>query len=104
MELLSNSMDMTNVCTLCGESEKNESISGEQWVMSMHIQNNYICMCVYMQVQCDKCDCWQHVDCIETARQQIEYKDKSFFCLTCVDDAPSFIYQLKIIINFDSQA
>ena len=30
-------MDMTNVCTLCGDSEKNKSISGEQWVMSMHI-------------------------------------------------------------------
>ena len=44
-----------------------------------------------MQVQCDKCDCWQHINCIETVRQQqIEYKDRSFFCLTCANDAPSF--------------
>ena len=45
---------------------------------------------IYMQVQYDKYDCWQHVDCVETARQQIEYKHKSFFCLTCVNDIPSF--------------
>ena len=49
-------------------------------------------MYIIMQVQCDKCDCWQHVDCTETARQQIEYKNKSFFCLTCVDDVPSFTH------------
>ena len=30
-------VDMTNVCTLCGESEKNESINGKQWVMSMYM-------------------------------------------------------------------
>ena len=47
-----------------------------------------------MQLQCDKCDCWQHVDCIdlnETSRQHIEYKNKPFFCLICANDALSLL-------------
>ena len=50
-----------------------------------------LCVCLYLQVQCDKCDCWQHVDCIETSKQ-IEFKNKSFFCLTCTNYTPSFIH------------
>ena len=57
-------------------------------------------MYVYMQVQCDKCDCWQHIDCIETAKQRIEYKDKSFFCLTCTNDAGTIIYSPIAVINY----
>ena len=63
--------------------------------MRMYLQA-YSLAFVYMQVQCDKCDSWQHVDCIdmqETSRHQNEYNNKPFFCLTCADDdAPSFIH------------
>ena len=42
-------VDMTNVCTLCGEYENNDGISGQQWVTSLHVWNNYVDMhvCIY---------------------------------------------------------
>ena len=48
-----------------------------------------------LQVQCDDCDCWQHLDCVdmnETLKKHIEDDEKPFLCLTCANYAPAFAY------------
>ena len=39
-------VDMTNVCTICGESDKNDSISGQQWVQRPCMYRILIYVCI----------------------------------------------------------
>ena len=57
-------------------------------------------MAYALQVQCDDCDCWQHLDCVdmnETLKKQIEHDEKPFLCLTCANYAPCSICILTCV-------
>ena len=86
---------MKDACVLCGQFEDNDSEHGHHWVGCGNCQLQlYDAYVLDVQVQCDKCPNWHHLQCLDFKaddRKMILENKKSFFCLACYVNKHCFV-------------